>query len=90
MAALATAISREASDATKRHPYVSKPTAARSILLLIVGHSGQIGSELCRQLEARQEYLRTQSLDLHIIGRLNTREFLWRDPGSQNVETFPR
>ncbi|MGH8413704.1 MAG: aspartate kinase [Gammaproteobacteria bacterium] len=69
---------------------VAHEPASRQVLLLIAGHSGQIGSELCWQLSAQQEQLHAQGLNLHIAGRLNRREFLWRDPETQNDETFPR
>ncbi|MGB9429592.1 MAG: aspartate kinase [Gammaproteobacteria bacterium] len=60
------------------------------VLLLIAGHNGQIGSELCRQLNARQDQLSAQGLNLHIAGRLSRRECRWRDPESQNDEILPR
>lgn len=90
MTVLAESLSREVSDAAERRLEVPKPAAMRTILLLTVGHTGKIGSELCRQLGARQEWLRTQGLDLYMIGRLNTREFLWCETGSQDIETVPR
>lgn len=62
----------------------------RQVQLLIAGHSGQIGRELCRQLAARADDLLAQGLHLRITGLINSREFLWRDLGSRNSETHVR
>lgn len=89
MRALATNFLSAELDVTELRPPVREP-AARKVLLLIAGHSGQIGSELCRQLEARQVHWRSQGLHLHIAGLLNRRDFLWRDPETQSNETLLR
>lgn len=62
----------------------------RQVRLLIAGHSGQIGRVLCRQLEACKSELRAQSVHLVVAGRINRREFLWRDPHDNGEETFAR
>ncbi len=62
----------------------------REVWLLIAGYSGQIGRVLCRQLEARASGLRAQGIHLVVTGRINRREFLWRNPHDHGEETFAR
>ena len=62
----------------------------RCVLLLVAGHSGQIGRALCRQLEAREPALRPPGLQLVIAGRVNRRECLWHDPQGGGKERFAR
>lgn len=68
----------------------SAPPGTRQVQLLVAGHSGQIGRELCRQLTARGNELLAQGINLHITGLINSREFLWRDLGNQNSESHVR
>ncbi|MGH8377599.1 MAG: aspartate kinase [Gammaproteobacteria bacterium] len=89
MRALATTFPQSGFSLTEQRAFVHESTV-RQALLLIAGHSGQIGSALCRQLQAHDSKLRVQGLYLVIAGLLNSREFLWRDPDGRNGETFPR
>lgn len=68
----------------------SAPPRTRQVQLLIAGHSGQIGRKLCRQLAVRADELIAQGLNLRITGLINSREFLWRDLGSQHSDTHVR
>jgi bifunctional aspartokinase / homoserine dehydrogenase 1 len=60
------------------------------VLLLVAGHSGQIGRALCRQLETYQSELRPQDMQLVVAGRINRRELLWFDPNGHRKETVAR
>lgn len=65
-------------------------STARPVGLLIAGHSGRIGTELCRQLSSLQETAQTPRADLRIAGLINSRETRWPDRDKPGVTTFPR
>lgn len=64
--------------------------ATRHVQLLIAGHTGQIGSELCRLLHAQERHLQARRIRLQVAGRFNRSEFLWDEPGSGVTERFTR
>lgn len=90
MPALANVLSADDFGTDDRQPKTNALPETRRVQLLIAGHSGQIGRELCRQLAARADELLAQRLHLHITGLINSREFLWRSLGSQHSETHVR
>ncbi|MDE1886599.1 MAG: hypothetical protein KGI32_00520, partial [Gammaproteobacteria bacterium] len=65
-------------------------TAARRVLLLIAGHTGQIGSELLRQLEKRQPELLARGIHLQVAGRVNRSEFWWSGAQDRGEECWAR
>lgn len=71
------------------HTHLSHATAVplaharRSVLLLIAGHSGRVGSVLCQLLAAECARLKQDTgVDFEIVGLVNRRETVWREPDS--------
>ena len=80
------------------HAHLSRATAAplahaqRRVLLLIAGHSGRVGSVLCQLLAAERARLqRDAGISFEVVGLVNRRETVWREPDSAwREDTLPR
>lgn len=86
MPALANILSADEFSAEQSQPIAAGATTH----LLIAGHSGQIGRELCRQLRARDARRGADSPHLQVTGCFNRSELLWRDPANGNEERHAR
>ena len=61
------------------------------VLLLIAGHSGQVGSALLKQLEVAVPRLRQErGFTLHVAALVNRCNILWRDPDNGGETHEPR
>lgn len=90
MPALANALSaRDFAAAESQSIAIAQPAALRA-QLLIAGHTGQIGSELCCQLEFQQARLHGRDIELHVTGRFNRSEFLWCEPNNRSEDRQAR
>lgn len=90
MSALANALTSDAYAGAESRSFAGASADAHQVRLLIAGHSGQIGSELMRQLEGRQSELRARGIHLQVAGRLNRSEFLWSGAQHAGEERYTR
>ncbi|MDE1888091.1 MAG: aspartate kinase [Gammaproteobacteria bacterium] len=90
MPALANALASDEFIAPEPQAVTGTSPGTQTTALLIAGHSGQIGSELLRQIDNRQPELLAREIYLQVAGRVNRSEVVWSSAQNRGEERWAR